>query len=55
MRSGLSPSTIGNLEHGSQPDLSTLLSLQAAFEFASIEQVLGPAPSASSVLLEDLR
>jgi transcriptional regulator with XRE-family HTH domain len=42
--SGLSPSTVRNLERGSQPDLGTMLALQVAYQLSSIEELLGPVP-----------
>lgn len=45
-RSGLSPTTIGELEKGQhEPRLGTMLVLRDAFGLGSIEELVGPMPS----------
>ena len=43
-RAGLSPSTVGGIERGAQPDLGSMLALQRAFGCSSLEELLGPFP-----------
>lgn len=43
---GLSPSTVGQLERGlHEPSLGTLLALRDALGLGSVEELLGPMPS----------
>jgi transcriptional regulator with XRE-family HTH domain len=45
--SGLSPTTLGELERGEhEPRLGTMLALRDALGLGSIEELLGPMPSA---------
>lgn len=49
-RAGISSGTLGQLERGeSDPQLGTLLRIQAALGLASIEEVIGPMPKLPSV------
>jgi transcriptional regulator with XRE-family HTH domain len=49
-RTGLSPTTIGQLEEGKhEPRLGTMLALKDAFRLGSIEELIGPMPSTALV------
>ena len=50
-RAGISPNTVLGLENGAQPDLGTLLAIQRAYGFTTIEALLGPGPGSADLAL----